>query len=72
VLAIPFSLRGRREGGAARDFGLCLAITFFYWLFFSIGLSLGTNGTVPPLLAAWLPSMVFGGLAVFLIVKRQR
>jgi lipopolysaccharide export system permease protein len=72
VLAIPFSLRGRREGGAARDFGLCLAITFFYWLFFSIGLSLGTNGTVPPLLAAWLPSMVFGGLAVFLIAKRQR
>jgi lipopolysaccharide export system permease protein len=72
ILAVPFSLRGRREGGAARDFGLCLAITFFYWLFFSIGLSLGTNGTVTPWLAAWLPSMVFGALAVFLIARQRK
>ena len=71
VLAIPFSLRGRREGGAAKDFGLCLAITFFYWLFYSIGLSLGQNGNLPAWLAAWLPSIVFLCLA-FLLISRQR
>jgi lipopolysaccharide export system permease protein len=71
-LAVPFSLRGRREGGSARDFGLCLGITFFYWLFFSIGLSLGTNGTVSPMLAAWLPSLVFGALAIFLIMRQRK
>jgi lipopolysaccharide export system permease protein len=71
-LGIPFSLRGRREGGMAKDFGLCLAITFFYWLFYSIGLSLGTNGVLPPWLAAWLPSFIFAGLAGTLISRQGR
>src|SRR5690606_29080764 len=36
ILAVPFSVRGRREGGLAKDLGICLGITFFYWLFYSI------------------------------------
>ena len=71
VLAIPFSLRNRREGGLAKDLGVCLLVTFFYWLFYSIGLSLGTNGALPPWLAAWLPSLIFAALAAALI-SRQR
>lgn len=72
ILAIPFSVRTRREGGAARDLGICLGVTFFYWLFYSVGLSLGANGALPPWLAAWLPSFVFVALAVTLISKQQR
>lgn len=71
-LGIPFSLRGRREGGMAKDFGLCLGVTFFYWLFYSIGLSLGTNGVLPPWLAAWLPSFIFAALAGGLIARQGR
>jgi lipopolysaccharide export system permease protein len=71
-LGIPFSLRGRREGGIAKDLGLCLAVTFFYWLFYSIGLSLGTNGALPPWLAAWLPSTIFVALAVTLIARQRK
>ena len=71
-LGIPFSLRGRREGSMARDLGLCLGITFFYWLFYSVGLSLGTNGALPPWLAAWLPSTIFVALAVTLIARQQK
>jgi len=72
VLGIPFSTRNRRQGGMVRDMGLCLGITFFYWLFHSIGLSLGTNGAVPPILAAWLPSVVFAMFAGFLVLRRQQ
>lgn len=71
VLGVPFSTRGRREGGMARDLGLCLGLTFFYWLFFSIGLSLGTNGVLPPIIAAWFPSFIFLGLALFLIARQR-
>lgn len=71
VLGVPFSVRGRREGGAVKDLGVCLAITFFYWLFYSVGLSLGTNGALPPWLAAWLPSTIFAALAVTLIARRR-
>jgi lipopolysaccharide export system permease protein len=69
-LAIPFSLSNRREGGVAKDLGLCLAVTFFYWLFYSVGLSLGTNGALPPWLAAWLPSSIFVVLAATLIARK--
>lgn len=72
ILAVPFSTRSRREGGAAKDLGLCLAITFFYWLFYSVGLSLGANGALPPVVAAWLPSAIFGGLAGTLILRQRR
>ncbi len=70
-LAVPFSLTNRREGGAARDLGLCLILTFFYWLFYSVGLSLGTNGALPPWLAAWLPSSIFVALAATLIGRKS-
>lgn len=72
ILAVPFSTRNRRTGGAARDLGLCLGVTFFYWIFYTIGLSLGTNGALPPLVAAWLPSAVFAVLAVVLNIRQQK
>jgi lipopolysaccharide export system permease protein len=72
LLAIPFSTGNRREGGMARDLGLCFAVTFFYWLFYSVGLSLGTNGALPPWLAAWLPSAVFAILTGALISRQRR
>jgi lipopolysaccharide export system permease protein len=71
ILGVPFSTRNRREGGMAKDLGMCLGVTFFYWLFYSIGLSLGSNGALPPWLAAWLPSAVFAVLAAALISKHQ-
>jgi lipopolysaccharide export system permease protein len=72
VLGVPFSSRNRREGGLARDLGMCLGITFFYWLFYSVGLSLGTNGALPPWVAAWLPSAIFAALAAFWLARSTR
>lgn len=71
LLAVPFSVRGRREGGMGRDLGLCLLVSFFYWLFFSIGLSLGTNGTIAPWVGAWLPSFIFLGLIITMISYKR-
>lgn len=71
-LAVPFSVGSRREGGMAKDLGICLVVTFFYWLFYSVGLSLGTNGALPPWLAAWLPSSIFVVLAATLIARKRQ
>ncbi len=70
-LAVPFSVGRRREGGLAKDLSLCLAATFFYWLFYSVGLSLGTNGVLPPWAAAWLPSLIFLTIAGLLIIHKD-
>ncbi|MBC7385724.1 MAG: LPS export ABC transporter permease LptG [Cryobacterium sp.] len=72
ILGVPFSVRGKREGGLAKDLGVCLAITFFYWLFYSIGLSLGTNGALPPVVAAWAPTLIFTVFALILVSRQGK
>jgi lipopolysaccharide export system permease protein len=72
ILAVPFSVRGAREGGLAKDLGICLAITFFYWLFYSVGLSLGSNGALPPVMAAWAPTVLFTLFALTLVSRQGK
>jgi lipopolysaccharide export system permease protein len=69
LLAVPFAVSSNREGRMGRDLLIALAITFFYWLSYSVSLSLGQNGTVPPPVAAWGPSVIFGILAAFLLKR---
>jgi len=71
-LGFPFATRSMREGGLGRDLGVCLAITFFYWIFYSIGLSLGVKGALSLWLAAWLPSLIFVVLAAALVFRSRR
>ena len=72
LLAVPFSVSLNREGRMGRDILVAFSITFFYWLSFSVSLSLGTSGAISPVLAAWLPSVIFGSFAVFLLKRMQR
>ena len=71
LLAIPFSVSRSREGRLGRDLTIALGITFFYWLSYSIGMSLGQNGTVSPLIAAWFPTVIFGFFALFLLRRMK-
>jgi lipopolysaccharide export system permease protein len=71
LLAVPFSVSRTRDGRTSKDLMIAFVITFFYWLGFSISLSMGQNGTLPPIVAAWLPSLIFGFMALFLLVKRR-
>lgn len=69
LLALPFSVSRTREGRLGRDLTMAMVITFFYWLSYSVCLSLGQNGMVIPVLAAWLPSIAFGILAAVLLKR---
>lgn len=71
LLAIPYSIRQRRQGGLGRDLSVCLAWIFSYWLLFSISLSLGKSGAVAALLAVWGPSAVFLVIAVLLVLRHR-
>lgn len=71
-LGVPFAMGNRRSGGLARDLGLALLVTFFYWLFYSISLSLGQSGALPPVLAAWMPSLIFLALLAILGLRKPR
>lgn len=64
-LGIYFSRRGT-SGGVALAVFLCAGLLFFT----TICLSLGDSGHLPPMLAAWLPNLVFGALALVLFRRR--
>ncbi len=65
LFGAPLSARKRR-GGAATGFGISLAICFVYFGIVKTAQTMGHNGHLPPMLAAWIGNMVFaaGGIIV--------
>ena len=64
--------RQRRAPGLARNFGVALLITFLYYVALRLGLVMGENGSIPPILAAWLGNLMFAPLAFYLWWKAAR
>ena len=71
LLGIPFSVNRGRSGGAMVSVGICLALIFGFWIFYTSSITLGNYGHLPPLIAAWLPIVLMSALS-FLFIKRVR
>jgi lipopolysaccharide export system permease protein len=72
LLGTALSLRVVRGGNLALGFGISISIGFAYYALIRVGQALGYNGSLPPMLAAWLGNLIFGGLGVFLFWKVTR
>ena len=73
VILIASSLAVQmRRGGVALGFGLSLAIAFAYWCFIRAGQVLGNDGTLPPMLGAWLGNIVFLGVGGVLLARAPK
>ena len=66
-MGIGFALRTARSGGIAAGIVLSLVAGFIYWILFGLSLSLGHSGTLPPLVAAWAPNLLFSVSAFYLL-----
>ena len=71
-LGIPFSVSKDKSGSFALGVGICLFFVFIYWTLVSIGLSLGSHGTLPAVLAAWLPNAVMLGVSIFFLLRLKK
>ncbi len=71
LFGAPLASRKTRSGTAI-SFGVSLFVCFLYFGFIKIGQSLGHNGTLPPLLAAWLGNIFFGLGAIFIFVRSSK
>jgi lipopolysaccharide export system permease protein len=59
ILGVSFGLRTSRAG-IMIWVGLCIPMGFLYYMLLSLGISLGRGGLLPPLIAPWIPNLVFG------------
>lgn len=70
LIALPFGmLPGRRNVfvGVAASIFICFA----FFILSKYTLALGTNGSLPPWLAAWLPNLLFGTTGVVATTRLQ-
>ncbi len=65
LIGVSVSSRKAR-GGIGFHLGMGLALTFIYILFMQIFTVFATFGDLPPLIAVWIPNIIFGFIAFFL------
>jgi len=70
-LCIPLATRFRRGGGLGALFAVGVGIGFVYFIIDGISLTMGELGFVKPWLAAWLPILAFGSLAVVMTLRSE-
>ena len=58
-----------QRGGTALGFGISLATTLIFLMMIQVTKAVGQGGIVPPYLAAWLPSLLFGVVGTVLLVR---
>jgi len=68
VLGIALAVRGVVGGGLVTA-AVGIFISLFYWVAYTTTLSLGYTGILPPIPAAWLMPLLFGGMAWYLFRK---
>ncbi len=53
----------KTRGGIGLNLGIGLLLSFTFLIVMQFFLAYGTSGTMPPIIAVWLPNIIFGGIA---------
>ncbi len=69
LIGIPSSIIIRGRAVAFSSIGLCLGISFLFYVLFAVCLALGKGGGAPPFVAAWFSHALFGVLGLVLISR---
>jgi lipopolysaccharide export system permease protein len=71
LIGLPLGIQPNRSGGSI-GFGLSILIILVYYVIMTLGRAMGESGSLPPILAAWLPNIVIGGVGVWLLVSADQ
>jgi LPS export ABC transporter permease LptG/LPS export ABC transporter permease LptF len=68
ILAVPFSLAAGKRGSLA-GIGAALALAIGYWVLAGISENLGNVNSLPAVLAAWSPDLLFAMAGSYLLLR---
>lgn len=72
LIGIPFALKTGRSGGVALSIGVSVIIGFIYGIVFYVFISFGNSGILPPILACWIPTFLFGLAGIFTLMSLRQ
>jgi lipopolysaccharide export LptBFGC system permease protein LptF len=68
ILAIPFSLYAGKRGGLA-GVGTAIGVAIAYWVVAAVFENLGNVNSLPAVLAAWSPDILFAITGSYLLLR---
>ena len=71
IVAVAMASRKVR-GGIGLNLGLGLLISFAYILFMQVSTTFATNGDLSPIIAVWIPNLLFASLGLYLLKKAPK
>lgn len=71
VICLPLSV-ALKKGGVAIGLGISIILAFVYWGLIQSCRAYGVAGLIPPLLAAWLPNMIYAFVAAVMALGIKR
>ncbi|MDR1942177.1 MAG: LptF/LptG family permease [Endomicrobium sp.] len=72
MIGIPFALGVGNKLNKIISFTMALIAAFIYWGVQAITQSLGENAILSPIMAAWLPNIIFISTGAFLLAKLKK
>jgi lipopolysaccharide export system permease protein len=66
ILAVPLGLQNRRSGKSG-GFTISIVIILSYYVLMSVMRTLAERGAVPPVIALWIPNMLFFAMGWYLL-----
>ena len=73
LTTIGVSLSSRKvKGGMGLYLGIGLALSFSYILFQTVSSTFAVNGNTPPIVAVWIPNILYTFIAIFLYRKAPK
>lgn len=71
IIGVSLSSR-KTKGGMGLYLGIGLGLSFSYILFQTITSTFAVNGNVPPMIAVWIPNVLYTGIAFYLYRKAPK
>jgi lipopolysaccharide export LptBFGC system permease protein LptF len=68
IIAVPFALSMGKRGGLI-GVATAIGVALVYWTLGQVFSSMGNVSTLPPILAAWSPDLLFGLAGGYLLLR---
>jgi lipopolysaccharide export system permease protein len=65
-------LSNARKGGGTLSFSISLGVCFIFWGILQTGRALGHSSTLSPVVAAWLPNIIFGAIGAVILYRAPK